>query len=237
MNTKKVVILFFLLLCQKHQLAKSFNVDLSTDEIIINKAKDHQIIIFGNKGPQESVIITIDGPRNYNKNIVIKRKNYLGIPITQEKIAIQVAPSFYYVSSEKPLHQSMQHKKIPTITIQKNKNSKHSHQSIRNKFIEHLTAQNLYQDKEGVMLVSPNGSLFKEIVSLPPNLPIGPYSIEITCLENNSIKHIFHKTLWIKKIGINEIASRINKTSPALYTFIVMVIAVCLGFCIRLINK
>ena len=222
--------------------AEEIVLGLSRDEVNISATFDgSEILVFGaiKRDARQTlegdlgVIITIAGP---DKPITVRRKDRrFGIWVNVESVDIGIAPSFYAVATNLPLHQVLadQEDVATRISIQRAIRSVGPAESGAETFQQALIRirekNGLYQTLEGDVEVTED-TLFRTSVVLPANLTEGDYKTEIYLTRGGQIVDLYSTTIPVKKGGLERFLFNLAHDQAIIYGLMSLAIAVFAGW-------
>lgn len=218
--------------------------DVSTRTVgITSSFTGTEIIVFGaitNARPPESsdaeynVVVIVEG---VGSALVARQKsNVAGIWVNTKAQRFQLVPSYYAISSTRPLdeitesilldqhgigfdHISMQVKEGESNPASKEELAKFKEAVIRLK-----QKQGLYVQHEfGVVFVG--NSLFRTTIDLPANVPVGPLSTRVHLFRDGILLDTFTSRVQLEREGVGRYLYNFAIGFPLLYGIVAVLVA------------
>lgn len=222
--------------------AEEIVLGLSRDEVAITATfEGSEIAIFGAIKREEpipsegdlGVIVTVAGP---DMPVTVRRKERkLGIWVNTEAVEIDVAPSFYAVSTNRPLSEILTtgediNTRISTRrAIRSVGPSATGSDQFTNALVRIRASQELYQTiPDGVWVK--DDTLFRTIITLPANLTEGDYTAEIYLTRDGRIIDLYSATIPVKKVGLERWLYNLAHENALLYGLMSLSIAIASGW-------
>lgn len=237
--------LFFIFLLLASPLkAEEIIADLSQSKVGISATFDgSEILIFGAVSrtapiPQDGelqVIITVSGP---SEPVTVRRKDKkLGIWVNSESALIDNAPSFYAISSTRPLQDSLADSEdlllkvsIPRAIASIGTQITTGHaQEFTDALMRIRTENGLYSVREGAVEFM-SDTLFRTSIDLPSNLTAGEYTARILITRNKAVVDVFETRLDVQKVGIERWLYNMAHENAILYGLMSLIIAIAAGW-------
>ena len=185
--------------------------------------------------PPLAVIITTEGP---STALTIRKKDrVVGIWLNQDSVNIDLAPSFYAVSTSLPLVQSLSetedlrfrvtlpHRILAIGITGEAQNSK----DFVTALIRIRTAQGRFRVEENsVQLVQ--DTLFRADVILPSDLVEGNYLVRMFLTRGGQVVDEKDLTIFVRKAGLERFLFNLAQEQPLVYGLISLAIAVIAGW-------
>ncbi|WP_420862713.1 TIGR02186 family protein [Algirhabdus cladophorae] len=224
--------------------AQKLVLGLSEDEVAITVNFDgSQILVFGaikHEGPTAAdapldVIITVRGPSL--PATVYRKDRIMGIWANAASVEIDAAPSFYAISSTKPLADILTntddlryHITLPTAirSVGAPQNIQDS-QSFSDALMRIRTGNGLYQLNEGQASII-DQTLFRTNVSLPANLVEGDYTVRVFLTQNKTVLAEYETALGVHKQGLERWLFTMSREQPFAYGLMALAIAISAGW-------
>ncbi len=234
--------------------------DLSEHQISIrSNFTGTEILLFGaveaedptDLATERDIVVVVTGPEG---PVTVRRKDRIaGIWINYDAVRFERVPSFYAVSSTRPLSRvvSLDTRTIeglglrhiglgaatglgPTGTetsLSEDEQKLFSQALLRNK-----QKQNLYRaEPSGVAFLG--RSLFRATVDIPSNVPNGLYTAKVYLVSNGQISDAASTPLFIVKSGMERAIYSFAHEQPLLYGIFAVVFATFAGWAATLIFK
>ena len=217
---------------------------LSQDRVAITATFDgSEILIFGavkretpipTDEPLE-VIVAVSGPA---PSVMVRRKEKkLGIWVNSEAVEIDNAPSFYAVSSTRPLKDIISTAEDLRVAI----SVPHAIRAISARLFEPNAAEFIealirIREDEGLYRTLPGAieltedTLFRGRVALPANLTEGDYVTRIFLMRNNQIIDAYETTIDVRKVGLERWIYNLAHQKPLIYGLLSLAIAIVAGW-------
>ena len=221
----KFVLIF--LLFSKITFASNFSLDEFDIEINSNFL-GKQVVLFGNKDKESSIIFIFEGEDKEAKLTTKVKEGYLWINKTQ---SLNNQPSFFaiFTTPKKTLNE------IFLLSTLRDKHPLISNPSLRLYEIRKaMKSKNLYIEEE---LENLNGNLFLKKFLIPDNISPGNIKVYMYELKNDQIIKMSSKNLIIKKGGISFKLEELLKKESFIYIFILIVISLLLSLLTNLIFR
>lgn len=175
------------------------------------------------------VIITIAGP---STPLVVRKKDWrFGIWINTESAEVRSAPSFYAVSSSRPLSEilsetadSIYRITAPRAVWTLGSEGEFSEAVLR---IRHDTG--LYQLNEATIDVA-DQTLFRTSISMPSNLTEGEYRTRVFLLRNQNVVSDFETVIDVHKVGLERFLYNLSRDQSLIYGLLSIAIAIAAGW-------
>ena len=221
----KFVLIF--LLFSKITFASNFSLDEFDIEINSNFL-GKEVVLFGNKDKESSIIFIFEGEDKDAKLITKVKEGYLWINKTR---SLNNQPSFFaiFTTPKKTLNE------IFLISTLKDKHPLISNPSVQLYEIRKaMKSKNLFIEEE---LENLNGNLFLKKFLIPDNISPGNIKVYMYELKNDQIIKMSSKNLIIKKGGISFKLEELLKKESFIYIFILIVISLLLSLLTNLIFR
>ena len=181
------------------------------------------------------IIMTVSSPL---APVTVRRKDRkLGIWVNSEAVEIDNAPSFYAVSSTRPLKDIISTAEDLRVAI----SVPHAIRAISARlfdpnaaeFIEALIRiredEGLYRTLPGAIELTED-TLFRGRVALPANLTEGDYVTRIFLMRNNQIIDAYETTIDVRKVGLERWIYNLAHQKPLIYGLLSLAIAIVAGW-------
>ncbi len=224
--------------------AEEVVLGMSSDTISITTSFDgSELLIFGAVKREEpipsedtlEVIIAVQGPK---EPLTLRRKEKkFGIWINADAVEIDLAPSFYAISTSGPFGdilsevEDLRHKvSIPrairsvgapmTVT---------DSQSFTEALIRIRTNNELYQLNENAVSFDEQ-TLFRTSIALPSDLTEGDYKTRILLTRSGKVVSSFETELDVRKVGLEKFLFDLSRQQPLVYGILSLTIAILAGW-------
>ncbi len=224
--------------------AEEVVLGMSRDTISITTSFDgSELLIFGAvkrevpiaQGEPLEVIIAVQGPK---EPLTLRRKEKkFGIWINADHVDIDLAPSFYAISTSGPFKEILSdvedlrhHISIPrairsvgapmTVT---------DSQSFTEALIRIRTKSDLYQLNENTVSLDQQ-TLFRTSIALPADLTEGNYATRIFLTRGGKIVSSFETALDVRKVGLEKFLYNLSRQQPLVYGILSLAIAIIAGW-------
>jgi uncharacterized protein (TIGR02186 family) len=218
--------------------------DLSQRRVAITANFDgSEILLFGAVKREEpvnladplSVIITVAGP---SQRVTVRRKERVaGIWVNSDAVEVHGAPSFYSVSTTRPLDQALTEAEDLRwkITVPQALRSVGAPATVTDApaFTEALIRIRL---RNGAYLMNESAisfvgqTLFKTAITLPANLTEGDYKVSLYLTRNGQVVAHDTTTLFVRKVGLERWLYRLAHDKPLVYGLLSIFIAIAAGW-------
>ena len=205
-----------------------------------------QVVVFGavdyseQRSAEENlydVAIVIRGP---NEPTVVRQKDrVVGLWVNQAAKVFTDVPQYYAVLTTRPLNEI-----APRETLAKHRigfenlrfkllsdaesPTSAQEEAFRNALVRIKEDQNLYQKRDfAVAFIS--RSLFRATVSLPANVPVGVYDVEIFLFRNGGLLDTHETELRIEKQGLERFIFNLAYENSLIYGLAGVLVAVIAG--------
>lgn len=225
------------------------HADVSTRTVAItSNFTGTEIIVFGaisNTRPvnsadqQYDVVVVVEG---VGEELVARRKsNVGGIWINTSSVIFRAVPSYYAISSSKPVdeitepllldqhdigfqHITLTPKSRGNLKIDKSQLNEFKAGILRNK-----QNQRLYVDNEfGVVFVGDN--LFRATIDLPANVPVGPLKTRVHLFREGILLDTFESEVQLAREGVGRYLYNFAIDYPLLYGIFAVIVAAGSGW-------
>lgn len=175
------------------------------------------------------VIIAVAGPSA--PLVVRKKERRYGIWINTESADLHSAPSFYSVSSSRPLKDILPEAVDEEfqITAPQMVQGLGSEQNFVDATIRIRENAGLYQVDEGSIEVSEQ-TLFRTSVDMPANLTEGDYRTRVFLLRDQTIISDFETIIDVRKVGLERFLFNLSRERPLIYGLLSLAIAIAAGW-------
>lgn len=224
--------------------AEEVVLGMSSDTISITTSFDgSELLIFGAVKreapiPQDEeldVIIAVQGPK---EPLTIRRKEKkFGIWVNADAVEVDLAPSFYAVSTTAPFkdilkdiedlrHQISIDRAIRSVGAP---DTVSDSQSFTDALIRIRERTGLYQLNEGTVSLDQQ-TLFRTSVSLPADLTEGDYTTRIFLTRAGEVVSQFEAALPVRKVGLEKFLYDLSRQQPLVYGLLSLTIAIMAGW-------
>lgn len=222
--------------------AETVVAGLSQEEISITTNFDgSEILIFGavrreapppGSDPLE-VIVTVQGP---SRPVTVRRKDRrFGIWVNTDASEIDLAPTFYAVSTSGPLAEvltqteDLRHRVSVPRAIRAVGTGISDQESFTEALIRIRSDSSAYQLNESAVRVRQQ-TLFDTAVRLPSNLTEGAYRTRIFLTRGGEVVDVHEQEIPVRKVGLERIIYTLAHQRPLVYGLLSLAIAVCAGW-------
>ena len=224
--------------------AEEVVASLSQDRVSINANFDgSEILIFGAVKREEpipdaaplEVVITLSGPK---QAVTVRRKSRVaGIWVNTDAVMIDAAPSFYSVSTSRPLSlvlrdtEDLRYK----VSIPRAIRSVGAPETVFDAatFTEALIRiredNDLFQLNENTVQIK-ESTLFQTSVDLPSNLVEGDYTTRIILTRDGAVVSAYSTVIAVQKVGMERWLYRLAHDHALIYGLLSLTIAIGSGW-------
>jgi uncharacterized protein (TIGR02186 family) len=215
---------------------------LSQEAISITTNFDgSEILIFGavrrDAPPPESapmdVIITVEGP---SRPVTVRRKDRrFGIWVNTDASEIDSAPTFYAVSTSRPMHEALtqtedlRHRVSVPRAIRAVGTGISDQEAFTEALIRIRSDATAYQMNEGAVRFREE-TLFDTSVRLPANLTEGDYLTRIFLTRRGEVVDIYEQAIPVRKVGLERLIFTLAHERPLIYGLVSLTIAIAAGW-------
>lgn len=184
------------------------------------------------------VVVVITGPP---KNAIVRLKERVaGIWVNTQSIEFKNAPSFYWLSSSRPLPEIASPEVLARLqfgvdnldirpTAEYRATSAEEQKAFREGLVRMRVKDGHYRDKtDGLSIVS--RSLFRTRVMFPANVPTGVYNASVYLIRDGQAVHAQTTPLVVSKAGVGAEVYLFAHRQSAIYGIISIFIAVFAGW-------
>ncbi|MGD0142453.1 MAG: TIGR02186 family protein [Rhizomicrobium sp.] len=223
---------------------------LSQDQVeITSNYTGTDIVVFGaiesadnNASPTgRDVVVVVRGP---NSGMIVRRKvRIAGIWINRDAMKFGGMPTYYFVSSTRPLSaiapaQILQRYQIGLASIEPQSMSTHvlaKAEPFRVAAIHERAVSGLYAETTDVEFLS--YSLFRVRVPIPATVPRGEYTAEVYLFRDGNVVSAQSTPLYVEQSGFERRIYRFAHASPLIYGFGAVFMAMLFGWLSSLIVR
>ena len=238
LKTALFVSLFALVLTKTTAMvaATALVADLSRDHIKITTSfSGTRLLLFGATEGVGDVVVVVRGPNR--REVIRKKERVLGIWINREAVTFEGVPGYYFQASTRPLSQ----------IASKNTLAKHRigtarlvlkpldgtppalANDYRSALLRLKQDHSLYSVPSLPIKIT-GGRLFRVELVFPSNVPTGIYAAEIYLFQNGRPVSISHKTLAVRKAGIEATIFEFAHQHSAIYGIFAILVALFAGW-------
>ncbi|MCF6445523.1 TIGR02186 family protein [Nereida sp. MMG025] len=224
--------------------AQDLVLGLSESEVAITTTFDgSDILVFGAikhesiEGAQADldIIVTVEGPKQ--PVTVYQKARRLGIWVNAAEVEVDEAPSFYAISTTRPIWDilSATDDQRNQITLSRAIRSVGAPETVQDPaaFTAALMRirqnEGLYQLREGNATLIDN-TLFNTEVSLPANLVEGAYKVSVYLTQDKAVISSFSSSIDVRKAGLERLLYNLAHDQPYLYGIVALAIAIAAGW-------
>lgn len=179
------------------------------------------------------VIITVEGPA---RPVTVRRKDRrFGIWVNADLSEIDLAPTFYAVSTTGPFYEVLTHTEdlrhrvsVPQ-AIRAVGTGLMDQDSFTDALLRIRAADGVYQLNEGAVRLREE-TLFDTAVQLPANLTEGDYLTRIFLTRGGEVVDVYAQAIPVRKVGLERAIYTLAHAQPLLYGLLSLVIAVVAGW-------
>lgn len=249
MRRTVIFILFILLLPAGSQ---SLVTDLSNRKIGIRYSfQGADIILFGSIGTTKldkgddpyDIIVVVRGPE---RSTMVRRKERIsGIWINAESLSFPAAPGYYAVAASRPLEEIGSPLKFAQagigftnlrLAIDGGPREEERKQDYMKALARLKSSEGLYRDQEDAVTLLEEG-LFRTVLRLPTNVPVGNYFVDTFIFQNGKIKGRNRIRLDVNKEGFERAVYTFAHGFPFLYGITAVIIALSAGWLAGILGK
>lgn len=218
-------------------LANTLVADLSRHLVAISTGfAGTDVLMFGATEGKGDVVVIVRGP---DRAVAVHRKSrVLGVWVNTAQMTFDRAPSFYSISSSRPLAEIAP----PTVLarhqmgldnlrleLPRAKASANVAQEWRAGLIRNHEAQGLYRIAVGRVTFLGN-RLFRAGINLPANVPTGTYQVKVFHLQEGRVVSAQTTPLQVSKVGAEAAVYDFAHQNSALYGLIAILVALMAGW-------
>lgn len=238
------VLLFIVILLPFEALAReSLVVDLASDHVDITTGFDGaNLILYGVRDKQTDIAIVVEGP--LKETIVRKKGQVLGAWMNTESITFLNVPGFYDYALSKAEDKFdsdalAQHGiglnalffKPEDAPPQKNVVREFQEAMIRNKQVQKLFPLG----PQGIKFL--DDRFFRVNIYLPPNVPVGDYTIRTILLQNGKLIEENRVSLKVAQVGLSASIFKFATEQSLYYGLLCVFMALFTGWLINVIRN
>lgn len=218
--------------------AQGVLAELSQREVAVTTGfAGAELLVFGTTaaelaGPETDVIVSLRGP---NAAVVVRRKvRIAGIWLNGPSEQFEAAPSFYAVSSTRPLEtvlsaEERRRLRIGLASLPLSPRGQIEDPTFRQALIDLKTSQRLFgEDPEGVRLVGDR--LFHARLFLPSAVIPGPYRVDILVVRDGRVVASRDLPLTVVRAGTSAEIWRVAHDQPLAYGIAAVFLAAFAGW-------
>ena len=240
----RVFLLMLTVLAAAPAAAEEVVAGLSQNRVSITANFDgSEILIFGavkretptpDDGSLE-VIVTVEGPQ---EPVTVRRKaKRYGIWVNVDGIEVDLAPSFYAISSTNPLDQILKDvedlrynisipRAIRAVGVAQDVEDP---ENFVNALIRIREDNGLYQVRPNTVSLNQD-TLFNTSVALPSNLREGGYLVRFFLTRNGNVLDEYVTTIDVQKVGLERFLYNLAHDRPLIYGLLSLAIAIAAGW-------
>ncbi len=217
--------------------ANSLVADLSRHLVAITTGfVGTDVLLFGATDDAGDVVVIVRGP---DRPVVVHRKSrVLGVWANTAKVTFDRAPSFYAISSSRPLAEvapvtvlARHQMGLDNLRLELSwlKASPNVARQWRAGLIRNFEAVGLYRAEVGRVTFLGN-RLFRAGIHLPSNVPTGTYQVEVFHLQRGRVVSAQTTPLQVSKIGAEAEVYDFAYQNSAIYGLIAILVALMAGW-------
>jgi uncharacterized protein (TIGR02186 family) len=190
--------------------AQSLEADVSNHLVAITTGfTGTSVVLFGATDGTGDIVVVVRGPE---RDITVRRKSKVAeVWVNTRQVTFQSVPSFYSVSSSKPLDDiappaMRQLHQIGLDTLRFTTESSISPQEteeFRKALLRNEARAGLYPPGIGEVSFPLKGRLFRTEVRLPANVPTGTYSVQVYLVRDKAVVAGQTTPLVVSELGID----------------------------------
>ena len=194
------------------------------------------VLLFGAVDGDGDVVVVVRGPET---PVVMHRKSrLLGIWVNTAQMTFDKVPSFYAIASSRPIEEIApetvrdRHEmgiEYVRLELPRAKASPNIAAEWRAGLIRNQQRQGLYGTEVGTVSFLGN-RLFRAEISLPANVPTGPYHVYTYLVQDGLVVSAQTTPLFVSKIGTEAVVFDFAHQNAAWYGLIAIVIALMAGW-------
>lgn len=228
---------------------EAVQADVSTRTVgITSNFTGTEIIVFGaisnvrearTDAEQYDVVVILEG---VGSKIIARRKTFVaGIWINTQALNFKAIPSYYAISSTRPLDEitepnlldqhdiGFEHISLTPTLEQQSKFTPEQTRSFKNAIIRLKQKQGLYvQNEFGVVFVGK--SLFRTTIALPANVPVGPLNTRIHLFREGILLDTFESQVQLSREGVGRYLYNFAIGYPLMYGIAAVFVAAGAGW-------
>ena len=236
--------LVLLLWCALPAAAQDIVADLSQNRVAITANFDgSEIMIFGAvnrdaplavQGPVD-VIVAVRGPE---EDVTVRRKDRVaGIWVNTDSADIDAVPSFYKVTSTRPLSEILSPEEDVRYAISIPRaigtGRKELGITARTEFVPAILRirrdNGQYTQVDGGVTLRDH-ALFRTQIALPANLVEGRYTARIFLARDQKVVATYETEIEVQKVGLERAIYRLAHDQPLIYGVLSLIIAIAAGW-------
>ncbi len=217
--------------------AKDLVVDLSAPIVRITTGfSGTELLLFGAKRGAGDVIVVVRGPLE-DQTVHLKERK-LGIWVNTEHLKFDDVPSFYWVSSNRPVYDILPADtltrlqigldEIPITPIEEEANSAEKI-AFRAALVRDKVRKRLYSEEASPLLFL-NDMLFRTKITFPANVSVGEFAIETYLVRDQQVITSETTLLHVRKFGLEAEIYNFAHQQSLLYGICAVVIACAAGW-------
>lgn len=217
--------------------AQTLVADLSQHLVAITTGfAGADVLLFGAVDGEGDVVVVVRGPER--PTVVHRKQRLLGIWVNAAKMTFARVPSFYAISSSRPLEEVA----LPTVRARREmgldflqlelpraRASPNLAAEWRGGLIRNYQRLGLYPVETGAVIFLGN-RLFRANLQLPANVPTGIYQVQVYLLRDGRVVSAQTTPLAISKIGTEAWVFDFAHEYSAFYGLIAIAIALVAGW-------
>ena len=224
-------------------MAEEIIADMSQTRVSITANFDgSEILIYGAVRREAArppgalgVIIAVEGP---SEPVTVRRKDKrVGIWVNTEALKVDLAPTFYAVTTSAPLPEVLSETEnlryrisIPSVIRAVGvADTVGNVDAFLDALIRVRTKNDLYQLNEGAVRIT-GETLFDTSIELPSNLTQGAYRTRIFLTRDGVVVDEYETQIEVSKVGLEKFLYNLAHEKPLIYGLLSLAIAIAAGW-------
>lgn len=240
MRQALLALAFVLLAAEARAQQPDLAAGITDDEVsVASDYRGARLTVFGvhwrrGRAPSD-VVIVLRGPGE--AQIVRRKRRVAGIWINTDPVRFQGAPAFFALASTRPVQTFLTPRAIADYGLDPGALARLSGRtpadtdsaSYRRALVRLKQSEGLYRVIPRGIVVQEDGA-FKMPFVIPPNAPIGAYSVDVYLFRGGRLVQRKPGTVTISRIGIEKTIYRAAHRYPLLYGFGAVALALLAGY-------
>jgi len=214
--------------------------DLSAHLIAITSSfTGTELLLFGAIDEPGDIVVVVRGPSG---STVVRRKDAVaGIWLNRRSLRFDGVPSYYAVSSTRPLEDIASPALLNRLQIGAESlrfraaTDQEEPQQYRAAVLRLKEQSGLYREELGVVFLGPK--LFRAEISFPATVAVGTYRAEVYLIRDDRVIAAQSTPLFVDKQGLEQEVFDYSRREPAVYGFIAVLLAVAAGWLAALLFR